>query len=157
MPDGGACLGSQGASFGGAPKEACTAAAPAGAGRDSDWASRLCLLQRADGRFPAGAALDAAVGLAPGALAALRAAAAARCGLFGGGGAAGGVGNEDAVWATAVAVAVLRTRFPGARAVWELMEGKALAALAALCSGAGGGPARVEEGIAVVCALLRGG
>ncbi len=49
-----------------------------------------------------------------------------------------------------MAVAVLRTQFPGARAMWELMEVKALAALAALCGGAGVGLARVEEGIAVV-------
>ncbi len=107
----------------------------------------MCLLQRADGRFPAGAALEAAAGLPGG-------------------------DDEEWAWATAVAVAALRTRFAGERAVWQLMEAKALAALARLWGrsrrshGSGGddahqreaegGSEEAEAGVAVVMALLRG-
>jgi hypothetical protein len=51
-------------------------------------------------------------------------------------------------------VAALRTRFAGARAVWGLMEAKALAALERLCPGAEVGSAEVEAGIVVVCTML---
>ncbi len=121
---------------------------------EADGAERLCLLQRADGRFLSGAALDSAVGLAPGAATALRMAAKARCGLFAEvGGCEAAALNGDSLWATALAVAAMRTRFAGARTVWGLMEAKALAALARLCAGRG---AEVGVGVAVLCDLLRG-
>ena len=126
----------------------------------SDGATQICLLQRADGRFRACPALEAAAGLPGWDGAALRTSAVARCALLaaaGGDGGDGGDGgaSEDAVWATALAVAALRTRYAGARAVWGLMEGKALAALGRLCPGASA--AAIEGAIATVCALLDGG
>jgi hypothetical protein len=129
-----------------------------GSESDSDGAARLCLLQRADGRFSASAnaaELEAAAGVASGG-AALRAAAAAVAdcrALFGPAKADGADTDCDGdVWATAVAVAALRARHAGARGVWGLAEGKALAALRRMCPWASG--EEIEAALAALASLL---
>ena len=104
-------------------------------------AARLCVLQRADGRFPGGAALAAALGLPEASLRAILAEAA---------GALGGV--EEGLLPTLVAVAAMRGPLAGERGVWELMEAKAVALLQGPApAGDGGG---VREAAAVLGRLL---
>ena len=99
------------------------------------------MLQRADGRFPGGAALAAALGLGEDSLGRV---------LEEAGGALGGV--EEGLVPTLVAVAAMRGPLGDQRAVWELMEAKALAALEGRARAGGGGS--VEEAAAAVGRVL---
>jgi hypothetical protein len=103
------------------------------------------VLQRADGRFPGGAALAGALGLGEESLRGVVEEARAA-------GALGGV--EESLVPTLVAVAAMRGPLGDQRAVWELMEAKALAILQATPPAGGGGG--VEEAAAALGRLLAG-
>ncbi len=103
-------------------------------------ASRLCLLQRADGRFPGGAGMAAALGLEEKALCAILAEAA---------GVLGGV--EEDLLPTLVAVAAMRGPLGDQRHVWELMEAKAVAVLQGPASA---GDVDVQQAAAALGRLL---